>query len=659
MCGISGVLELYGGRFSQDALEAMTNTLRHRGPDDAGSLVCGPIALGFRRLSIVDLARGHQPMANEDGTVWIVFNGEIYNHADLRPALERRGHRYRTQSDTETILHLYEEYGVDCVHHLRGMFAFAIWDMCNNRLFCARDRLGIKPFYYTTVGGRFAFASEIKALPELPQFTRRLNKRCLPEFFAFGYLSGDETLFEGVRKLLPGHHLLLDLHSPNKEPQITQYWDIELAAAPRELSESDYVTQFEELFTETVRLHLMSDVPLGVFLSGGLDSSSLAAVMSELRREPIQTFSVGYAEEGFSELRYAREVANHLGAQHHEVILGPAEFFASLPQLIWHEDEPLVWPSSVALYHVSRLAQEKVKVVLSGEGADEIFAGYLKYRATLLNLRVAPIYRKVPKFLRRLVHQALDSSFLSRGLQRKLRHSFLYYSDSFEKIHFDNFYSVFPQDVQASLFSNEVAAELQENDAYTNSMKFFPTNGCAASLLNRLLYLDAKTYLVELLMKQDQMSMAASIESRVPFLDHKVVEFAAQLPDRYKVRGFTGKYLLRRVMAKRLPSAILRRTKKGFPTPIQPWLRGQLFERLSSILTEGRTQERGLIRADYVRQLLKAHEGGLSHATEGCWRLLNFELWNRIFIDGDNRPLSNAIDRWEDAYVRSTIPAAA
>jgi len=622
----------------------MSNTLLHRGPDDQGNFLAGPVALGFRRLSIVDLAGGHQPMANEDGTIWIVFNGEIYNHRELRPALEQRGHRYATNSDTETILHLYEEYGQHCVHHLRGMFAFALWDARRKKLFCARDRLGIKPFYYAITGNRFVFASEAKALFEIPGFQPRLNRRALPEFFAFGYLSSDETLFEGVRKLLPGHHLQIELTNHDAEPKVAQYWDLDIAPSS-ERSEAEYVEQFREQFSDTVNSHLMSDVPVGVFLSGGLDSSSIAAVMAGLRKEPVQTFSVGYAEDEYSELPYARQLAKHLGAEYNEVILGPQQFFASLPQLIWHEDEPLVWPSSVALHYVSRLAREKVKVVLTGEGADETFAGYLKYRATLWNLRAAPFYRMlIPQRLQHLIRNILNWETIPDRLRRKLRHSFLSYSDSFKKIYFDNFYSVFRQEQHSELFTPELAEELREIDAYANSMQFYRSNGTGENLLSRLLYLDIKTYLVELLMKQDQMSMAASIESRVPFLDHKLVEFTARVPATYKVRGLSGKYLLRKAMAHQLPPEVLRRSKKGFPTPIRPWLRYRLFDKLSAVLLGGRAKERGLINFSYVRRLLEAHRQGHSQATEGCWRLLNFELWNRVFLDRDSRLFESQVE---------------
>src|SRR6266704_449956 len=474
MCGICGIVAIRGRKVPDRDLEAMSRVLHHRGPDDQGSLISGNVALGFRRLSIIDLPGGRQPMSNEEGNVWIVFNGEIYNHLELRTTLEQRGHRYATKSDTETILHLYEEYGEDCVNHLRGIFAF-------------------------------------------------------------GYLSSEETLFEDVRKLLPGHCLRIDLKAQDKNPEVKTYWDLDTSPSESSLGESDYVAQFRDLFTGTVRAHLMSDVPVGVFLSGGLDSSSIAAVMADLRKEPIQTFSVGYAEDEYSELSYARQVAKHIGAEYNEVILGPEEFFASLPQLIWHEDEPLVWPSSVALHYVSRLAREKVKVVLTGEGGDEIFAGYLKYRVTLWNLRAGPLYRKlVPQALQPLTQKTMSAELIPDWARRKLRHSFLYYPDSFEKIYFDNFYSVFPQDQQSALFTSELTGELCDINAYVNSMRFFPSNGSNGNLLNRLLYLDTKTYLVELLMKQDQMSMATSIESRVPFLDHKFVEFAARIPARYK-----------------------------------------------------------------------------------------------------------------------------
>jgi asparagine synthase (glutamine-hydrolysing) len=639
MCGICGVLALPGGRpATREELRTMTEAIFHRGPDDDGFHIAAPVALGFRRLSIVDLAGGHQPMSNEDGTVWIVFNGEIYNHKDIRAELERCGHRYSTKSDTETIVHAYEEYGADCVHHLRGMFAFAIWDARRKRLFCARDRLGIKPFYYTMHDGRFAFASEIKALFELPGIRARMNRPALPEFFALGYLANDQTMFEGIRKLQPGHRMSIALdgnESGESRPRIEKYWDLDITPDESLPSEEAYVERFREIFTESVRLRLMSDVPLGVFLSGGLDSSAIAATMSGMMGERLKTFSVGYAEDKFSELPYAKMVADSLGAEYNEVRMGPDDFFNILPQMVWQEDEPLVWPSSVALHFVSRLARQKVTVVLTGEGGDEVFAGYLKYRAMLWNSRWGPLYRKVtPGPLQNLVRGTLGTRALPEPVRRKLRHTFLYYPEAFEQIYFDNFYSVFPQSEQSRLFTPQLADELRGTSAYAGSMAFYPP-GDKESLLSRLLYLDIKTYLVELLMKQDQMSMAASIESRVPFLDHKLVEFAARIPARHKVRYLSGKYLLRRAMAGRLPDEILNRHKLGFPTPTKLWLRHQLFGRVEALLTDGRLAERGIVSPNYLRDLLDAHRRGRVDATDALWRLVNFELWNRVFFDRD------------------------
>ena len=648
MCGICGVIDLDNNGFAAREMEQMSTALCHRGPDDHGIFFSAPATLGFRRLSIIDLSGGKQPMTNEDSTMWIVFNGEIYNHRQLRKDLERRGHRYSSTSDTETILHLYEEFGPECVLQLQGMFAFAIWDAPRKRIFCARDRLGIKPFYYAVHNQRFVFASEIKALLKADGIEADLNRRALPEYFAFGYLSSDETLFAGVRKLMPGHHLTIDLADGDKTPEITKYWDLNIRAAESVGNESQCIDEFRQLFTATIKSHLMSDVPVGVFLSGGLDSSSIAAEMAALRKDRIQTFSVGYSDDRYSELPYARIMARHIGSEHNEVLLGPNEFFDSLPSLIWNEDEPLVWPSSVSLFFVSRLAAQKVKVVLTGEGGDEIFAGYLKYRAALFNLRGSRIYRKVvPERAQRIIRDVLASDVGPDWAMRKLRHSFLYHSDRLEQMYFDNFYCTFPGAQHPELLTREVSDELHDTNPYANSMQFFPSSGANGNLLNRLLYLDTKTYLVELLMKQDQMSMAASLESRVPFLDHKVVEFAARLPERMKIRNFNGKYLLRKAMESRLPHEIIHRTKKGFPTPIQPWLRGTLSERLSEILTDGRLAERRLVRPSFVNSLVESHRRGNLRATDGCWRLLNFELWNRIFLDRDPAAFAGDSPRYD------------
>src|SRR3984893_10841344 len=403
----------------------MNERLVHRGPDDKGSYVAGNVGLAIRRLSIIDLQTGKQPVTNENQAIWLVYNGEIYNHGELRARLQASGHRFQSKSDTETIVHLYEEYGEECDLHLRGMFAFALWDSNKRQLFLARDRLGIKPLYYFHSAKAFLFASEIKALLTHPDVTAEFNRETLPEFLAFCYLSGTGTFFEGIQKLAPGHTAVVE---QNGKLKIHQYWDPpQDGHAFESRPESYYVEGYRDLLKQAVQSHLMSDVPLGVFLSGGIDSSAIAALMSDLRQAPIETFSVGYAEEPYSELPYARLMADHIGSRHHEVRIRRKDFFDVLPKLIWHEDEPLVWPSSVSLYFVARLARERVKVVLTGEGSDETLAGYTRYAFTLWNARLDRGYRRaVPDGMRRFLRNAVaESTWLPPQIKRKLRHTFL------------------------------------------------------------------------------------------------------------------------------------------------------------------------------------------------------------------------------------------
>src|SRR5712671_1313217 len=444
MCGVAGILEFARDTRANPALlREMCRVMAHRGPDDDGFHSDGPAAIGMRRLSIVDLATGHQPISNEQGSLTIVFNGEIYNHLALREQLIARGHTYRTHSDTETIVHLYEEYGADCVKHLRGMFAFAIWDRDKKTLFIARDRLGIKPLYYLLTSERLLFGSEIKVLLAHGSIRSEFDRAALPEFLAFGYLSGENTFYSGVRKLLPGHTMEIGLDG---QPKIRQYWDLDVSSTHESRDEKHYVQSYRELLEGAVESHLMSDVPLGVFLSGGLDSSAVAALMTKIRREPIETFSVGYGEQTYSELPFARTMADHIKSQHREVLVSEQDFFSSLPHLIWHEDEPIVWPSSVSLYFVAKLARERVTVVLTGEGADETLAGYTRYAFTLKNAAMDRAYRSVvPSFLRSgLRSHIATSSLLGATLRRKLEHTFLAKDgNSWASFYFDNFFSAF------------------------------------------------------------------------------------------------------------------------------------------------------------------------------------------------------------------------
>ena len=649
MCGIAGFVTTTPVSGSVAQLGRMTDEIRHRGPDDFGYYHDDWAHLGHRRLSIIDVAGGHQPMTNETSTLWITYNGEIFNHAEVRPSLEQAGHRYTTRSDTETILHAYEQYGPECLKLFRGMFAFAIWDSQRRRLFCARDRLGIKPLYYFWDGRVFAFASEIKALLEHSSISASFEEDLLPELLAFGYVSEERTLFRGIRKLMPGHHLTLDLNDIEPKPKIESYWDVPAPQTDEALDARGWIAETRRRLEETVRMRLMSDVPLGMFLSGGVDSSAIAAIIKKSTDGPVKTFAVGYQEARFSELAYAAQVARAIGTEHHEVTVGMDDFFAALPRLIWHEDEPIAWPSSVSLYFVSKLAADQVKVVLTGEGSDELFGGYERYRWNLLNQKGAALYRRAPAPLRRFLRsQAAKSPLLGASVRRKLRHTFIGRDDSMESLFLDNFYCAFSREEQNRLLASPPAA------VYGNYLRY--STACnSSSLLAQMLYADQKTYLVELLMKQDQMSMACSIESRVPFLDHKFVEFTTQIPDQLKIRGGTQKYILKKAVEDLLPRSIIYRKKMGFPTPIRQWL----LDRKAEPLYDALRSRDGLL-ASYldmreVESLIHRHRSGFEDATDRIWRLLNLQLWGDLFLTGRRERWWNGVASGEAVAPSSSL----
>ncbi len=631
MCGITGFVNLKRATASGPDLRRMLDVISHRGPDGHGMHEDGPAFLGHRRLSIIDVAGGHQPMSNETGSVWITFNGEIFNHADLRPALQAAGHQYTTRCDTETIVHAYEQYGPDCVKQFRGMFAFAIWDRDRRKLFCARDRLGIKPLYYYANDRFFAFASEIKALLRHPDIQANLEEKLLSEYLAFGYTSGEETLFRGIRKLMPGHTLTLD--SVSGRVNIQQYWDVPESAAIETKSDEEWIRECRERLEETVRMRLMSDVPLGMFLSGGVDSSAIAALMKRLRSEPVKTFAVGYQEAAYSELAYARQVSQAIGTDHHEIVIGMDDFFNALPRLVWHEDEPISWPSSVSLYFVSRLASEHVKVVLTGEGSDELFAGYHRYQHYLFNRRWADRYRIVPAPLRAAIrHFIQNSHLLSANLRRKLQHTFLGREGNVESLQLDNFYGAFSASERRRMLGASLTAA---SNPYATYLDYWTSR--KGSVLSQMLYADQKTYLVELLMKQDQMSMACSIESRVPFLDHPFVEFAARVPDNLKIRNGQGKYIVKRAVEDLLPHDIIYRKKMGFPTPLRQWLLDSRSQPLYDLLLDPNRLLAEYVDLSYVRDLIHRQHSQTEDATDRIWRLLNLQLWGDLFITGRKR----------------------
>jgi asparagine synthase (glutamine-hydrolysing) len=609
----------------------MRDVLTHRGPDDEGSWFGSGVALGHRRLSIVDIEGGHQPMETGDGRFVLVYNGEIYNHPSLKEALEAAGEQYRTRCDTETLLRIFARDGLDGVRRLRGMFAFGVWDTAERRLTLVRDRLGIKPLYYVHApDGSLYFGSEIKALVAAGAVTPELNYGALGDYLANHAPSGEETLFAGVRRVPPGHALVWE----DGRVRLERYWRLSFAKPARQLPDDQLVDRFVELFRESVRLRLMADVPLGTFLSGGIDSTAITAVMSELVDEPIRTFSVAFAEREANELEYARMAARAYGTDHHEVILSPEQFFELLPSMIWHEDEPIAHPSSIALFAVARLAADHVKVVLTGEGSDELLGGYGRYWKTLMNLRLGRAYHAatIPAVRSAILRAVGGAAGASRTGQRLAR-TFLAREPDLRHLYFDNF-AVFGLDRQAGLFTAEASARAAERDPYA-ALQALADASDAENVLDALLDVDIQSYLHELLMKQDQMSMAASIESRVPFLDHELVEFAAALPPHLKVRGRVTKRVLREGLGPMLPEAINSRPKAGFPVPIAAWFRGPFRPLVHELVLSDRARARGIFRPDAVGEMVAAHEAGRADHAQRLWSLMNLELWHRLFVDGE------------------------
>jgi asparagine synthase (glutamine-hydrolysing) len=516
------------------------------------------------------------------------------------------------------------------------MFSFAIWDKGERKLFCARDRLGIKPFYYLHLGDIFVFGSEIKAILEHPRVSARLNRRVLREYMSFGYLSGDETLFQGIRKLPPGHTLTLH----DNQIRIERYWDCR-EHEEADLSEQEFIDECRQRLENSVESRLMSDVPLGMFLSGGIDSTAITAIAQRLVKKPMHTFSVGYREGEWSELSEAKESAQLLGTVHREVSVGMVPFFRALPKMIWHEDEPITWPSSVSLYFVAKLAAEDVKVVLTGEGSDEIFAGYSRYYRYGWNRRWGRFYNWLPASLRDSVRHSLkNSDLVSRDWKRRIGHTFVGRQPSLESVYLDGFYSAFDAEERDQILLPSDEEEVGACETFL----YYYNRAITENDLERVLYADHNSYLVELLMKQDQMSMAASLESRVPFLDHPLVEFAARLPQRMKIRGKNRKYILRKAVEDIIPREVLTRKKKGFPTPISDWLLSPeanfLYDHL--VLKDGLLAS--ICDMDVVRKVIEDHRAKRRDATDQIWRLIDLQLWGDIFLLGHTQLVEEEIE---------------
>ena len=622
MCGIGGiVLKDPAARVERDVIERMSGSIVHRGPDDSGEYLNGRVGFGFRRLSIIDLEGGHQPMSNEDGTVWIAYNGEVYNHAEHRAPLQARGHVFQTRCDTEAIVHLYEEHGSACPRELRGMFGFAIWDDRKQRLLLARDRSGIKPIFYAcTSSGDLVFGSEIKTILTSGMVERELDQSAVAEYFALGTVSGDRTLFRGIKKLMPGHTLSWQ----DGRVTIERYWSVP-AYEPGRLTFRNLAHAADEFwrhFVEAVDITLMSDVPLGVFLSGGLDSSLIVAAMRERGIEQLRTFSVGFAEAEASELPFARVVAQTFGTDHHEVSCTADQFFEALPRLTRHRDHPLTFSASIPLFFVSQLAVSSVKVVLTGEGSDELFAGYGRYPRALINLRAAgTLDALLPSVARGSLAKAigmLGDDYVGSRLKR----SFLARTSSFEESYLEPF-ADFDHAHRALLLGGA-------NGAYAQASTLVDRDLLVMNPLEAMLRFDQLTYLEELLAKQDQMSMAASLESRVPFLDHRLIEWAAQLPPDVKLRGGSGKALVKLAAERVLPREITHARKRGFLVPLARWLRERGSEAFGEYMPDAAD---GVVSSGYVRRLLNEHQAGRDH-TARLWRVLAFQVWRREVLSG-------------------------
>lgn len=628
MCGIAGILRRDGQPVNERLVAQMTAALHHRGPDDSGYFLDGPVGLGNCRLSIIDLAGGHQPMANETGTVWVVYNGEIYNFGELRHFLEARGRRFRTSSDTEVIIRAYEEFGPAGVERLRGMFAFALWDVSRKRLLLARDQIGIKPLYYVLGSQRLVFASEIRALLLDPRVPRGLSLRALDRFLSFSYVPGEETIFEGIRRLPPGHLLLYE----EGKVEIRPYWHLAVSPDGHE-TEDRYTAELQDLLEQAVKRHLVADVPVGVFLSGGLDSSSLVALLAKMGRQDTPTFSVGFADGSyFNEIEDARQVARHFGMNHIPLVVRP-DVADLLPRVVRSLEEPIGDPSTFLTYLISRAAREHVKVVLTGIGGDELFAGYRRYLGARQVTRLRRLPGAVRNFLRWGVNHVPATEESRLGYHLTLLRRLL---DAAEAPHPDAYIrmlSYFTPAMKAQLYSPAVRAALADHDPTARFRARF-AEPADADLLARIFYLDLLTFLPDnLLLFSDKMSMAVSLELRVPLLDLDLVTFAARLPASLRLRGVRMKYLLRKAMAPLLPPVVLAKSKQGFSAPVGQWIRRDLKDYADDLLSAETIARRGLWEPAYVARLLAEHRSGRREWGHHLFSLMVFELWHRAFMD--------------------------
>jgi asparagine synthase (glutamine-hydrolysing) len=630
MCGIAGVLHLDGRHADESHVERLTAVLAHRGPDGQGVWVHGPVGLGHRRLAVIDLsAAGRQPMSNEDGAVRVTYNGEIYNFAELRSELELRGHRFRSATDTEVVVHAYEEWGVECVKRFNGMFAFALWDGRRRRLWLARDRLGIKPLFFAHLRDRLLFGSEIKAILADPDVERGFDYQALSYYLSLNYVPAPYTLFAGIRQLMPGQHLEIDASGTAR---LTDYWDVVYREDVRR-SEREWVDELSALLEDAVRIRLVSDVPFAAFLSGGVDSSAVTWWMSKHTKDRVKTFSIAFGEESYDELEFAREVARLVNADRREKMV-TARAAEILPRLVWHAEEPTADSSMIAVYYLAQVARQEVTMALAGDGADEILAGYETYQAHYLYR----VYRRLPRWLRRGILEplvrALPVSDARVSLDYRLKRFVAADGLTPEDAHptWRMIFDAGPRRRMLAPVADQLGSDADVLDLYRAC--FARTN--ARHPLNRMLYVDTRLYLPnDMLVKVDRMTMAHGLEARVPFLDHRLVEFAASVPPRLKLKGLRHKkYLLKASLAGRLPRRVLRRGKQGFNVPVARWLKGELLPFAREHLSPALVRDIGVLDAAEVERVTRDHLEGRADNSHQIWCLLTLSLWWQQFLRG-------------------------
>ena len=620
MCGICG----FYGLEDKNLLRRMCYVLRHRGPDDSGIYLDNNVGLGHQRLNVIDLKTGRQPIHNEDGSIWITYNGEIYNFQELRKELEAKHHNFYTNTDTEVVVHAYEEYGEECVERFNGMFAFAIWDSKNKKFFLARDRIGKKPLYYTLVDGKFLFASEMKALLQYEEIKREVDFEALNNYLTFLYILAPRTILKNIKKLPAAHTLTFK----GGVIETKGYWDLRF---DEKRSDKEIIKkEINSLLEEAVRKRLISDVPLGAFLSGGLDSSIIVGLMSRIMDEPVKTFSIGFEEKCFDETEYARIVAEHFGTDHHEYIVKP-DAIDILPKLVWYYDEPFADASAIPMYYITEIAKKKVTVVLTGDGGDESFAGYYRYRDYYLSKR----YNMIPKVIRKILPKLVNTIPITKG-----RYNFVGYAKTFvnsfelpmeEK--YLEYQSTFNNKMKESVYSYDFKRAIINN----NLFKPFLDKCSSCSILSQMQYVDIKTSLPEdMLVKVDRMASANAIETRAPLLDYKLMEFAATLNPNLKLKGLNGKYILKESVNELLPREIIKRKKAGFAVPIRDWFRSELKDMVEQVLLDRETIKRNYFNDNYIKKILDSHQKGTNDFSYHIWALLNLELWHRMFIDNEN-----------------------